>query len=590
MPTQVLPITDLASVGLVMDTPSVSLPPNAFSDCQNVRFHDGAVRKMTGEAPLLSGSDFLYTAYWPSTMGDRYVTVDRTGTVNVHNPSGSVLYNISNQIAVGTNPEWQHTLFNGGFQLILNNGTGTPLFVDVNGNSGFLPGWDSYAAEREILNFNLDGSAQDITITNDLIIADAIITITSTPRNVASPVRTGRFTVNADDTVSPDGTVAQVGTISAVDVANNTIILTPAVVNGGNHVQVSIRLPAVATVTAGVVRSYGNLLVAGNLRESQVDGTVVRELRGLVRTSDVAAPGELPSNWNPFNRGVNTADEFTLAGTGQIQDMAELQGVMYVYTTDSIHSIQNTGNALVPFSTGVVTRNYGAETLGAVLEVDGKHIVCGSNDVYVFAGHPGSIKSIADGKVRYSGFFDGGTRITRFHKYDELWFWKPNSNEQYTWNYRKNIWSRRSHTIAGTDLVSLTEGPDSPIITRRRPIQGSVAEGSVVTSDNEMVYLPDSYIERRRFVMTPEFDTETLASMAIVSEGTGMFDIFVVGTDAPGEVTNTIATAGSFNIPDEYKHDIRVHGRLLNYRIEHTTTGNFVLSGLQFDISKGGTR
>ena len=160
------------------------------------------------------------------------------------------------------------------------------------------------------------------------------------------------------------------GTISAVDVANNTIILTPAVVNGGNHVQVSIRLPAVATVTAGVVRSYGNLLVAGNLRESQVDGTVVRELRGLVRTSDVAAPGELPTNWNPFNRGVNTADEFTLAGTGQIQDMAELQGVMYVYTTDSIHSIQNTGNALIPFSTGVVTRNYGAETLGAVLEVD----------------------------------------------------------------------------------------------------------------------------------------------------------------------------------------------------------------------------
>ena len=543
--------------------------------------------------PVLSASDLVYTAYWPSTEGDRYVTVDTDGTVRVYEEGNTVPILAANNlipIATGGTPEWQHTLFNGGFQIILNNGTSTPAFLDVSGNSGVLPGWDSYAAERELLNFNLDGSSREIVITDDLLVVGAVITITSTPRNAALPVRTGVFTIDTPTTVSPDGTVPNVGTISNVDAANNTITLTPAVSNGGNHVQLSIQLPAVATVTAGVVRSYGNLLVAGNLREAQADGTTIRELRGLVRTSDVAAPGELPNNWNPFVNGVNTADEFTLAGTGQIQDMAELQGIMFVYTSDSIHSVQNTGNALIPISTGVVTRNYGATRLGSVLEVDGKHIVSGSDDVYVFAGHPGSIQSIADGKVRYANFFTSGARIVRFHKYDELWFWNPAAlgadQEQYIWNYRKNIWSRRSNAPTNTRLVSITEGPNSPLITRVEDDGVTANQSTVVTTDNEALYLPNSFIERRRFVITPEFDTESLASMAIVSEGDDIFDISVSGTATPGDINSIINPIGPFNISNDYKQDIRVHGRLLNYRIAHNSTGNFVLSGMQFDIRK----
>ena len=36
MPTEVLPITNLSEIGLIEETPAVSLPPNAFTDCQNV--------------------------------------------------------------------------------------------------------------------------------------------------------------------------------------------------------------------------------------------------------------------------------------------------------------------------------------------------------------------------------------------------------------------------------------------------------------------------------------------------------------------------------------------------------------------------
>ena len=96
-------------------------------------------------------------------------------------------------------------------------------------------------------------------------------------------------------------------------------------------------------VRAGVIRTYGDLLVAGNLTE--MDRTdrnrVVRNLPGVIRTSDVAAPGSIPANWNPFKTGVNTADEFTLSSTGIVQDMSELQGILYIYTNDSIHPTPN---------------------------------------------------------------------------------------------------------------------------------------------------------------------------------------------------------------------------------------------------------
>ena len=59
----------------------------------------------------------------------------------------------------------------------------------------------------------------------------------------------------------------------------------------------------------GVIRSFGNFLVAGNLKETSTAG-VIRSLPGVVRTSDVAVPGSVPQNWNPFAAGTNTADEF----------------------------------------------------------------------------------------------------------------------------------------------------------------------------------------------------------------------------------------------------------------------------------------
>ena len=75
---------------------------------------------------------------------------------------------------------------------------------------------------------------------------------------------------------------------------------------------------------------------------------MLRDLPGVIRTSDVAPAGSIPANWNPFSVGVSTADEFILSTTSSVQDMAELQGTLMIYTNTSIHSLRPTGNTTTP--------------------------------------------------------------------------------------------------------------------------------------------------------------------------------------------------------------------------------------------------
>ena len=189
----------------------------------------------------------------------------------------------------------------------------------------------------------------------------------------------------------------------------------------------------------------------------------------MIRSSDVAAPGNIPQNWNPFATGVSTADEFTITNDGVVQDLVELQGNLFIYSNSSIAVMSNTGNQAVPLTVRPVTDVYGAITTDAVLEFDGRHIVVGSQDIYSFGGHPGSIKSIADTKIRRE-FFDrlnplaiGLTFLLQYQQRDEIWICYANEsaisdkiNEALIWNYRNNTWTYR-------DLVDVVSGDVGPV-------------------------------------------------------------------------------------------------------------------------------
>ena len=237
------------------------------------------------------------------------------------------------------------------------------------------------------------------------------------------------------------------------------------------------------------VRAFGDFLVAGNLVEYALDSngdivnnSIVRRLTGVVRSSDVASPGAIPNNWDPFAVGVSTADEFVIADTGIVQDMVALQGNLYLYTNTSISVMRLTGNATTPLAVQPVTDQYGALTTDAVLEYDGKHFVIGSDDIYLFGGHPGSIQSISDMKIRRS-FFNRINPINeninnlftlRYAARDEIWVCLPTVNsvrgecdEAYIWNYRTGAWTIRTlNSVVSGDIGPVPGGgTPSAIIT-----------------------------------------------------------------------------------------------------------------------------
>ena len=91
------------------------------------------------------------------------------------------------------------------------------------------------------------------------------------------------------------------------------------------------------TVTAGVIRSFNNVLIAGDIVET-VSGVVTRS-PGTIRISTQAPAGSIPQTWDPTATTADVADEFELSDTSPVVEMVQQQGQMIVYTNNSIHSV-----------------------------------------------------------------------------------------------------------------------------------------------------------------------------------------------------------------------------------------------------------
>lgn len=628
MASQIISIDDIASAGVVKDIPAVSLKENVFTDVLNVRFRDNAVRKMLGEQAITTPftDSVVYVAFWdtpnlPAGTG-YYIVVTNDGSNDtiraIKNDGNQTIHTLKSSITQGGT--YQHTLFTGGFAFIINNGIDRPFYmIDTPGNTNVasldmfeLPGWDSYNVNETVVSTIYDSNSmtldfnlgQTITLNGqNFVNKEILVTITDTTSNTIKNF--AKFTaLGTNSTNSAGGN--QTSFTAAVDTATNTIKITPssAMIANGDGIAVTVRATNTAQVRCGVIRAYKNLLVAGNLTEidPQNNNAVIRRLAGVIRTSDVAAPGSIPANWNPFNAGVNTADEFTLSATGTVQDMAELQGRLYIYTNTSIHSLEQTGSTSIPFSISTVTDSYGAQTIDAVQEYDGKHFVVGNRDVYIFGGHPASIESVADQRVRNYLFTNINKAheqklfILRYQNQDELWIGYPKGNsttvnEFLIWNYRKNNWTirRMQSAITSGDIAPFEQDPNDrvPIFSYTTELMYADKTYSLV---NNAAY--NSYVERRSLSLSPEFDTETLMSAALKVEGSSsVLTLNAKGSNLPAVDTDPASgTAYTFTSNADYKVDVKEHGRFINYKLSETATNAWNVSGLQYVIRKGGAK
>ena len=599
MAEDIISVTDIASQGVVKDTPPVALGPNVFTDVRNIRFKDGAIRKITGELLLNNITEDLtpanetfgqvrYFAVWESpnrtptgcyyiwvvdyvraniVVGQKVYVQDHTGTKRDITPA-----TMTNGFTF-TITGWQHTIFSGGFAFIINNGIDRPHYIlDTPGNLDIanlvlaeLPGWDGYDVKSSVITDTFSTGnllTFDLGQKVDFVNMSVEVTVAAAARTAQAGTPTGTGTVNTANFVP--GALPAYASLPSVgnsnfqlynDAATNTTICYIGGMADGNEVKVKINSRVPVNVTAGIIQSFGSLLVAGDLTErSSANNQIVRRLSGVVKTSDVAVPGAVPNNWDPFAAGVSTADEFTLSETNVITEMKSLQGNMYIYSTNSIHVMRLTGNVNIPVQFGPVTDEYGCLSRGSVMEYDGKHFVVGNNDLYTFSGNPGNIQSLSDGKIR-EYFYNNLNPIHEAkmftllnHHENEIWVCYPTlasfrgeCDEALLWNYRDNTWTIR-------DLNNVVSGDTGPIKGGGVP----TAVVAITGNSGNAGYTNVGKRETQAVTINGSSPKATIGTKAIKTVAVGTFnsfttdvlelvDVTVAGTTGPSTV-NSINT------------------------------------------------
>lgn len=132
------------------DMPPLILPQNTFTDVLNVRFDDEAVQATTGETTYkIVSTSPDYGIHW-RRPDQGYNIFAKNGNIVRVDAAGNQSSMLSSSSSVYNNSDWQGTLFNGGYAIVINNGTSTPLYClygSSTAGSSFqpLPNWNYVA-------------------------------------------------------------------------------------------------------------------------------------------------------------------------------------------------------------------------------------------------------------------------------------------------------------------------------------------------------------------------------------------------------------------------------------------------------------
>ena len=255
--------------------------------------------------------------------------------------------------------------------------------------------------------------------------------------------------------------------------------------------------------TAGVIESFGSVLIAGDLTyysstDIQDSATTFVRAPSTIRVSARADRGNVPRAWDPFPTtipagGITFENEFELADTSPVIAISSLQGNAYIFTGSAIHQMTpDLGEAFI------ITNTRGALNAESVIEANGVLYCIGSDDIYTFSGHPSSVQSIADTRVReefyrnlHPNFFD---RVFMVHntEFNEVWICYPRASsvdgfcdEALIFNYINNTWTRKDmdnviHGVTGPSTGGGVAGARLTVSGRSLD-QGDAAQAEIQT-------------------------------------------------------------------------------------------------------------
>lgn len=389
--------------------------------------------------------------------------------------------------------------------------------------------------------------------------------------------------------------------------------------------------------TCAVIRGYRDFLIALNVTKSAV------EYPTMVKWSDPIQVGTNVSAlvWDPTNPA-NTAGENILGDARTaIVDGLQLGSQFVIYSSDEVYLMEYTGSSLVfnfrrLFSTG------GIINTNCVVEVDGKHYVFGSDDIYIHDGV--SRKSIADGRVRAkiynnivrddrSKFFVVHDSINSFiyfcYKTPESNLGFPGTtfcNKAAVYNYSNDTWSFMDlpNVVGGSEITFALDNQTYP--TAQNSYQSYNTPYSSFASDTAriaaLVSITDTangITESRTFGLdlpsvgrigtSPELETLKEAfveriGLDLDETGLPLRSYKTVLSITPqanflsseGEMTLKIGSADKANEtvtwrteydfrPDETERiDTRASGKYLAYRMSMNNIEDFTFSGFDAEV------
>ena len=425
-----IPIDKVGEVGIVKETSPWQLPPNVWSDGNNVKTEESSIKKTPGYSEVMAtcpvapyhilqltlgtpefwivaglAAIYVYDNTSSSTLlNGAIASTDGTGDITVDSTAG---FEDVGTITIGTEnisyTAKTTTTFTGTIGRGADGTTGAlhdddatvtraTKWYNITRSSGAYSAtadenWTSTIIGGVLVMTNnydkpqywalTDGVPLSSTLMQDLsnwpslTLLDGAITTTDGTDNIDVDSTedfptSGTFTVDTED-IAYTGKDAT--TFTGISRAQNST-------TGATHLD---NAPAFVSVYAKSIRAFRSFLVALNVQRGGVD------YPRIVKWSTEAGIQGVPSSWNETTSTVD-AGEFELADTkGDIQDGLQLRDTFMIYKEDATYSMSFVGTPFI-FSFRQLSPTIGAIAKNCVAEFDGGHAIFGKGNFYINDG------------------------------------------------------------------------------------------------------------------------------------------------------------------------------------------------------------
>lgn len=392
---------------------------------------------------------------------------------------------------------------------------------------------------------------------------------------------------------------------------------------------------------AKIIRAYASALCAFNITKSGV------RYPTMVKTSDlVTDPGVEPPSWDATLTTNNATENLLTEMNGEIVEAQPLGNSLILYSNQETWQMTADGSQNVysyrplPFSAGAIGTN-------CVVEVDNRHYVFGSDDIWMHDGL--SKQSIADGLVRkfiftslnakksnrfftsydpakrtisfnyvsgdpYVGFNSNGcNRAAVYHLTSKTWVFDDTplvfaagyakvSLNTITWTSVTATWA----TIGGSwqdledgfkrTMVYVGESDSVSGLTARVYARDIYGTGSNLSSDVDPIASRPGLLLRDGLDLD-ELDAELRGYKVILGiYPQGRFDpssqpmSFSFGVTDYANVPPAFSAPQTYDALENYKLDFTDAGRFLSMRMDYPDYKTMSLSGIDVDLDTTGSR